>query len=476
MVQQPSDLRPGQTEDAASLRALVDTIVDGVVIIDVQGLIRVFNPACERLFGYAQGEVVGQNVAMLMPEPYRREHDDYLEAYRRTGQRKIIGLGREVVGRRKDGSTFPMELSVGETRLGSGNAYVGVIRDVTERKQAERRLRDGEARLRAVIDTVVDGVVMIDANGLIRMFNPASEWLFGYRAREVLGKNVSMLMPNPYRSEHDAYLHHYRRTGERRIIGIGREVLGLRKNGETFPMELSVGEMIQSGEQMFVGVIRDISDRKRADERQKLLAAELDHRAKNMIALVQAIIRQTRAATVEEFASTLDGRVAAVATAHILLAESGWSGAEMRRLLEEQFRPFVGASEAVKLSGPPLSLAPTAAHALAIILHELTTNSVKHGALASADGRLAVDWSLQREFVAITWAETGPSLSDGEPQRAGFGTRMLDQLVKHQLGGEIERRWSATGLTCRITLPKASVQREEQGASSGPDGDSQRKS
>lgn len=188
-----------------------------------------------------------------------------------------------------------------------------------------------------------------------------------------------------------------------------------------------------------------------------------------MIALVQAIIRQTRAATVEEFASTLDGRVAAVATAHILLAESGWSGAEMRRLLEEQFRPFVGAGEAVKLSGPPLSLAPTAAHALAIILHELTINSVKHGALASADGRLAVDWSLQRECVVITWAETGPSQS-GEPQRAGFGTRMLDQLVRHQLDGEIERQWSATGLTCRITLPRASVQRAEQGAPSVPSG------
>jgi two-component sensor histidine kinase len=241
-------------------------------------------------------------------------------------------------------------------------------------------------------------------------------------------------------------------------------------------MELSVGEMTQSGEQMFVGVIRDISERRRAEEQQKLLAAELDHRAKNMIALVQAIIRQTRAATVEEFASTLDGRVAAVATAHILLAESGWSGADMRRLVSEQFRPFVGAREAVKLSGPPLSLAPTAAHALAIILHELTTNSVKHGALGSADGRLAVDWSLQRESVVITWAETGPSLSGGVPRRAGFGTRMLDQLVKHQLDGEIERQWSPTGLTCRITLPRASIQRAEQGAPSGPDGDSQRKS
>jgi PAS domain S-box-containing protein len=458
-MQQPPDLGPPPAEDAASLRALIDTMVDGVVIIDGAGLVRVFNRACERLFGYEQGEVVGQNVSMLMPDPYRREHDAYLEAYRRTGRRKIIGLGREVLGLRKDGSAFPMELSVGETRLPSGNAYVGVIRDITERKEAERRLRDGEARLRAVIDTVVDGVVMIDANGTIQLFNPASEWLFGYRAREVLGKNVSILMPPPYRSEHDSYLAHYRRTGERRIIGVGREVLGLRKDGKVFPMELSVGEMVQSGEQVFVGVIRDISERKHAEEQQNLLA-ELDHRAKNTIALAQAIARQTRAATVEEYARVLDGRLAAMASAHLLLAENRWRGADLRRLLEEQFRLFERAARNASLSGRPLVLSPAAAHPLALVLHELTTNSAKYGALASEHGSLAIGWELSGEALTITWAEGGAALT-GPPDHRGYGSRIIDQLIQHQLGGAIDREWTNAGLICRIHVPSTAVQKLE---------------
>ncbi|MGD8630943.1 MAG: PAS domain S-box protein, partial [Gammaproteobacteria bacterium] len=123
------------------LRALVSTAVDGVMIIDASGTVQEYNPACERLFGYRADEVVGRNVKMLMPSPYQEEHDEYLQRYRATGIKRIIGIGREVEGRRKDGTTFPMELSVGEARPGGQQVFVGVIRDITERKLAERSLR-----------------------------------------------------------------------------------------------------------------------------------------------------------------------------------------------------------------------------------------------------------------------------------------------------------------------------------------------
>ena len=123
------------------LRALVATAVDGVMIIDASGNVQEYNLACERLFGYRSDEVVGKNVKMLMPPPYREEHDEYLRRYRMTGVKRIIGIGREVEGRRKDGTTFPMELSVGEARPGGKQVYVGIIRDITARKNAEQSLR-----------------------------------------------------------------------------------------------------------------------------------------------------------------------------------------------------------------------------------------------------------------------------------------------------------------------------------------------
>ncbi|HYD74323.1 MAG TPA: PAS domain S-box protein [Candidatus Binatia bacterium] len=250
----------------ARLQAVVDTAVDGVIAIDARGAVLMFNPACELLFGYSADEVLGQNVKMLMPEPYRGEHDAYLHNYRDSGERKVIGIGREVLGRKKSGATFPMDLSVGETFEDGEPIFVGIIRDLTERKAAEKALRESSERMRAVVETAVDGVILIDAFGNILMFNPACQRLFGYNAWEVIGQNVRMLMPQPYRDEHDGYIAAYRKTGEAKIIGAGREVTGLRKDGSVFPMDLSVGEAKQEGESIFVGIIHDLTARKRTEE------------------------------------------------------------------------------------------------------------------------------------------------------------------------------------------------------------------
>ncbi|MEX2200361.1 MAG: PAS domain S-box protein [Dongiaceae bacterium] len=258
--------------DAALLEAVIETAVDGVILIDRSGQILMFNPACERLFGYSADEVIGQNVRTLMPAPYREEHDGYLENYHRTGDAKIIGIGRTVEGRRKDGGVFPMDLSVGESMEGGKPIFVGIIRDLSERQRQEREIREAAAQLHAVVHTAVDGVILIDATGSIRMFNPACERLFGYRADEVIGQNVKMLMPEPYRDEHDGYLANYRQTGKAKIIGIGREVEGRRKDGTTFPMDLSVGEAKQEGASIYVGMIHDLTERKRVE--QQLVQAQ----------------------------------------------------------------------------------------------------------------------------------------------------------------------------------------------------------
>ena len=122
------------------LRAILETAVEGIITIDEQGAIESFNPSAEKIFGCSAGEAIGQNVKLLMPEPYRHEHDGYIENYHRTGHAKIIGIGREVVGRRKDGTTFPMDLSVSEVRLADRRLFTGFVRDITERKQLEKEI------------------------------------------------------------------------------------------------------------------------------------------------------------------------------------------------------------------------------------------------------------------------------------------------------------------------------------------------
>src|SRR4051794_10257905 len=288
------------TSQQGPWRSIIRSAVDAIVLIDSRGWIEAFNPAAERLFGYSEAEVLGQNVSMLMPQPYRGEHDGYLGRYLATGEKKIIGSGREVTGQRRDGTTFPLHLSVGETEVDGEQKFTGIIHDLSSRVTLEERLRASEARWRSVIDSAVDGVIVINVTGCIESFNPAAERLFGYGEAEVLGKNVNMLMPSPYHEEHDGYMSRYLTTGEKKIIGIGREVKGLRRDGTTFPLRLSVGEMNVNGERKFTGIVADLSARVRMEEQLREqttlarlgeMAAVIAHEVKNPLAGVRGAIQ-----------------------------------------------------------------------------------------------------------------------------------------------------------------------------------------
>lgn len=258
-------------------RILINTAVDGIVVIDAAGTVKVYNAACERLFGYPAADVIGRNVKVLMPPPYSIEHDEYLARYRETGERKIIGIGRNVTGLRQDGSTFPMYLSVGEGRLDGERIFVGIIHDLSEMARTESRLREREARLTSILSTVPDAIVTIDENGTIESFSEAASRQFGYEPAEVIGHNVKMLMPSPYREEHDGYIARYKATGEKRVIGSGRVVVGRRQDGTTFPMELAVGEAWVGERRFFTGFVRDITENFGAKQRLQELQSELLH-------------------------------------------------------------------------------------------------------------------------------------------------------------------------------------------------------
>ena len=282
------------------LKSIFDSAVDGIIVIDAAGLIRAFNPAAEGLFGYQAEEVLGRNVKLLMPSPDREQHDGHIAHYLATGIPRIIGTGREVRGRRKDGSTFPLHLSVGRMELDGQPGFTGIVHDLSRRVAIEDALRKSEERVRSILESAVDGIIVIDDRGLIEAFNPSAERLFGYAVSEVIGRNVSMLMPSPERERHDGYLRHYLATGEQKVIGIGREVTAQRKDGTTFPVHLSVGEMVAEGKRSFTAILHDLSDRLQLEQRlaeQKSLAklgemaAVVAHEVKNPIAGIRGALQ-----------------------------------------------------------------------------------------------------------------------------------------------------------------------------------------
>jgi two-component system, LuxR family, sensor kinase FixL len=296
----PSDVEAALRQSEARLRSLVESAVEGIITTDDHGLVQTFNPAAERLFGYAASEVIGHNVAMLMPSPDREQHDGYLAHHRATGERRIIGLGRQVVGRRKNGSTFPLHLSVGEMIVDGERSFTGILHDLSIRAAMEAALRKSEERLRSIVESAVDGIIVIDELGKIQAFNPAAERLFGYGANEVLDRNVKMLMPSPDRERHDGYIERYLTTGKHKIIGIGREVVALRKDGSTFLLHLSVGEMVLEGRRHFTGLLHDLTKRVELEHllsEQKALAklgemaAVVAHEVKNPIAGIRGALQ-----------------------------------------------------------------------------------------------------------------------------------------------------------------------------------------
>ena len=260
-------------ESQYRLQAVLDTAVDGIITIDERGIIQSANPAVGKLFGFASAtELVGRNVSILMPSSHGQQHDEYIARYIRTGEARVVGIGRELEAVRRDGSIFPIELAVSEVPGDGARYFTGIIRDISARKQAEEALRESQARIQAVLNTAVDGILTIDERGVIESANPSAGRLFGYDPAELVGRNISMLMPADHAKAHDGYIERYLRTGEARVVGLGREVEGLRRDGSTFPAELAVSE-VRFGDQLrFTGIIRDITVRKNAE--QALLRAD----------------------------------------------------------------------------------------------------------------------------------------------------------------------------------------------------------
>ncbi len=257
------------TLDSALIRAMVESAVDGIIVINERGIVEAINPAAERLFDYSADQVIGRNVKMLMPEPYCSEHDGYLDNYVRTGTRKIIGIGREVTGQRKDGSTFPMYLSVGEARFGERRLFTGIVHDLTQHKRAEEQIAGLQRRQELILDAVGEGILGLDAAGRVSFANRAAGAMLSWPEDELIGRPLCELWPEPYCEG----AHGDRVLGS---LGVCRGEDGVfqRRDGSRFPAEYS-STPIRELERV-VGAVISFQNITQRHEAQEALIRERD--------------------------------------------------------------------------------------------------------------------------------------------------------------------------------------------------------
>lgn len=309
--------------------------------------------------------------------------------------------------------------------------------------------------LGAVLKTALDAVIVMRLDGTIAGWNNVAERCFGWSFDEANGRRLSeLIIPPRFRDAHERGLTHYLATGEGPVLDKHFEIVAMHRDERELPVELSITRTSQFGEPVFLGFLRDISERRDAARRQELLIGELNHRAKNLLGVVAAIAHQTArsSSSIADFEAAFAGRLASMGKAHEILTAATWERAALRRLVEELLAPYIQEDEGcVTVSGPDVLLASRQLLSVSMILHELLTNAVKYGALSSAVGRIALSWTLDHQTLELIWIESGvPNVS--APSRRGFGSRMIELGVSHELHGTAISEWRADGLAFTLSF------------------------
>lgn len=330
---------------------------------------------------------------------------------------------------------------------------VGELERETERMEQRRRLEERRAdeRLRLILESAVDfAIFTLDRKGIVTSWNSGAERLLGYDEDEIIGRNARIIF-TPEDCDRQAPEWEIRTAKEQ-----GRaedERWHLRKDGSRFWGSGLMMPLRDDPEGGLLKIMRDDTKRRRAEEVQRLLIGELNHRVKNTLATVQSLTEQTLRTTEspQAFASALRNRLFAMARAHDLLTRERWEGASLEDILRAALAPWLQESR-ITLSGPYLHLGAQQALALTMAFHELATNAVKHGSLSAPEGRLKVAWKVGADVV-IEWNETGgPMVSP--PQKQGFGSRVLNRALAAELGGSVELDFDGRGLRCVIRFER----------------------
>jgi PAS domain S-box-containing protein len=448
-------------------RSLVDTAGSVIVRLDAQAQVVGWNRAAERLFGWTKPEILGQDYfEHCLPETERDRTRAAFQTLMDGGP--VIDFENTI--RTRSGQVRTLLWNATRQQGEEGYTVLGIGQDITERKQAALALEESQAKVRAVLETTVDGIITIDANGVIESFNKAAEHIFGYTAAEAVGRNVALLMPQPHREEHDGYIQKYQQTRQARIIGIGREVMGQRKDGSTFPLDLAVSEFFVQGRQMFTGVVRDITQRRQleleilriSEQERRRIGQDLHDGLGQMltgIGLICTNLARRLHAEGSATAPELDEVVELIRDADqqarslargLMPVEVGASGLanSLQRLSVNAERLF-GITCLFEEMGTARPGDPTVSVHLYRIAQEAVSNAVKHGHATLVRIALAAG----EDQLRLRVQDNGTGFPETLPEDRGMGVRIMHYRARI-IGATLDIRRGAEGgtvLTCTLT-------------------------
>lgn len=447
----PVSDRMDSEQDDRVKSAILQAALDPIITIKSDGTVVGWNPAATEVFGYSKAEAVGRRIGDLIVPPFlRARHEQGLKRYLETGRGSVVGSrAAEMTAMRSDGSTFPVELAIREIKIEDETTFVSYIRDITKK----HLLRESEEKFRLLVDGVKDyAIYMLDADGHVISWNTGAENLTGWSHDEIIGKHVSIFRCNDSRDESDQELNITREKG----IFHG-EVTRCRKDGTTFFAEVTLTALYDDKGELkgYAKVTKDITERKTAERHQNILIAELNHRVKNTLAIVQSIASQTLRYydADSSFKTHFEGRIRALAIAHDILSSENWEGTDIRSVIDDTLS-FYGSMD---ISGPYLRINPKVSISLSMILHELATNATKYGSRSVEGGRIMIRWDTRNDRFRFIWKESGgPPVT--KPTKKGFGSQLLRYGLGFDYdGGRTKISYRQSGMVFMINVPLKNV-------------------
>ena len=448
-----------QTADMAQARlaAIVESSDDAIVSKTLAGIVTTWNKSAARIFGYSAEEMIGSSIRRLIPADRESEEDDFLARIARGERVQSF----ETVRRHKNGSPVFVSVTLSPIRSKDGTIIGAskIARDLCGIYQAMKQLRESDERFHTLADNISQLAWMADSQG----------WIFWYNQRwyDYTGTTLEEMQGWGWKNVH--HPDHVDRVVERiqKSWDSGEpweDTFPLRgKDGEyrwflsrALPIHDEKGRIVR-----WFGTNTDVTEQKEREEQIRWLMREVNHRSKNILALVQAIARQTAAADPADFIERFQERIHGLSASQDLLVKSGWQGVGIVDLIKSQlahFKDLIGSH--IQLDGPELVVTSTAAQAIGMVLHELGTNAGKYGALSDEKGTVSIEWREQgsgedREFL-IRWQESGgPTVAP--PTRQGFGSVVIQKMVGASLGAATELTFAPAGVCWQLRGPSVKV-------------------